>query len=238
MTSLIAPTLGTSTTAWQYYCLHLTSSYVLKEYFLAFNYQECIAAAETRKSEVGPWAVEMRQQGYHELFTHSFIGMWAAFEAGIEDTVAAFIQNSSGAAASVAAKFKKDRYRIETWPWPTETCAEIAQKLDGKAKEATENGGVDLWARLATLFSWLDVDVSTDASLSIWLAEASLMRNIIVHKYGKIDAGDVSAAPTLSPWVGQVMPLDRDTFSAYYTAISQFSVALMSAISRSRHVPR
>ena len=237
MTSLIAPKLGTSTKAWQYYSLHLMSSYVLKEYFLAFNYRECSSAAETLKTEIGPWAVEMREQGYHELFTHSFVGMWAAFEAGIEDTVAAFIQNCPIAAASVAPKFKKDRFPIEKWPWSTETCAEIAQKLDVKAKDATINGGVDYRARLVTLFSWLNVDITTELSPSIGLAEASLMRNIIVHKYGKIDEGDVIGVPRLKAWQGKVMPVDRDTFSAYYKAITDFSIALMGAISRSRHVP-
>ncbi len=238
MTSLITPKLGTSTKAWQYYSLHLMSSYILKEYFLAFSYQECIAAAETRKTEVGPWAIEMREQGYHELFTHSFVGMWAAFEAGIEDTATAFIQNSYVAAANIAPKFKKDRYPIEKWPWPAETCAEIAQKLDVKAKEATLNGGVDLCARLVTLFSWLDIDIATEPSPSIGLTEASLMRNIIVHKYGKIDEGDVTVVPRLAAWQRKVMPVGRDTFSAYYKAVTDFSIALMGAISRSRHVPK
>jgi hypothetical protein len=235
MTNLTTPELGTSPTAWQHYSLHLMSSYVLKEYFLAFNYQECIAAAETRATEVGPWALDMRKQGYHELFTHSFIGMWAAFEAGIEDTVAAFIRNSRVAAVSVASKFKTPPFPIENWPWPVEACDEIAQKLDGKAQKATFNGGNDLCARLVTLFSWLDIDVVTESSLPTRLAEANLMRNIIMHRYGKIDQGDVAVVPRLVAWQGQVMPIDRGTFTAYYQAIIDFLIALMKAISQSSH---
>jgi hypothetical protein len=237
MTSLSPPKLGTDPIrGWAYYSVHLTGSYVLKEYFLAFNYCECLAAAETRKSEVGPWAVTMRCEGYHELFTHSFIGMWAAFEAGIEDTTAAFIKNSIQAATTASSRFRVNRYRISEWPWSDDICSEIAQKLDQKAKEATKDGGFDLYERYRTMFSWLEINMDENPELSLSLAEASLMRNIIVHRYGRIDEGDVKLLPKLAKWQGGVMPIDRATFSQYYNAIKDVILALMSSISKSPHV--
>lgn len=237
MTSLTPPKLGTDpTTGWAYYSLHLTGSYVLKEFFLAFNYVNCIAAAEPQNTEVGSWAIRMRNEGYHELFTHSFVGMWAAFEAGIEDTAAAFIKNSRDVATLAASRFPPDRYPIVKWPLTDDICTEIAQKLKQKAKQSTLNGGFDLYARYRTLFAWLEIDLGDEPDTALALAEANLVRNIIVHRYGKISEGDVKLIPTLAAWQGRVMPIDRAAFSKYYNAITKVILVLMEGISKSRHV--
>ncbi|ARO86649.1 hypothetical protein EBAPG3_002010 [Nitrosospira lacus] len=218
-----------------YYSIHLAGSYVLKEFFLASNYRECIAASERKITEVGKWAVEMRSQGYHELHTHAFVGMWAAFEAGIEDTVASVIQNDRAAATAAVSKFKKDRYSIHAWPWTRSVCIEIAQKLDQKSKDAVINGGIDLFGRIRNTFSWVDVSVEDDLIVSSGLAEASRMRNIIVHRYGQIEGDDAIAVPALTPWIGKVMPIDPAKFDSYYKAIAGCLVALMTAMSKSRY---
>lgn len=239
MTSLTPPRLGTDpATGWAYYSLHLTGSYVLKEFFLAFNYVNCIAAAEPQNTEVESWAVSMRDGGYHELFTLSFVGMWAAFEAGIEDTAATFIKNSQVVATLAASRFPPNRYPIVKWPFTADLCLEIAQKLEQKAKQSTLDGGFDLYARYRTLFAWLEIDLAVVPDIDFALAEANLVRNIVVHRYGKISEGDVKLLPTLAIWQGHVMPIDRAAFSKYYNAISKVISALMTGISKSRHVGR
>ena len=236
MTSLVSPNLGTDRDrGWMYYSIHLAASYVLKEFFLASNYRDCLRAAETPVNEIGRWAIEMRDQHYHELHTHAFVGMWSAFEVGIEDTVASIVRHDRQAAAVVVGRFKKDRYPIDAWPWTASICTEIAQKLEQKSKEATPNGGVDLFARVRTIFSWLDVVVDDDPIISDGLAEANRMRNIILHRYGQVSAEDAAAIPSLLPWIGKVMPIDHERFAAYNKAISACLVALMIAVSKSRH---
>jgi len=236
MTSLVKPKLGTDPNrGWQYYAIHLANSYVVKEFFLTANYQSCIVASEKLETEVGRWALEMRSQDYHELYTHAFIGMWAAFEAGVEDTVASVIERDNQAARAAVSRFKKDRYPIDMWPWSRTLCAEISQKLDQKARDATPNGGTDLFSRIRTTCSWVDVPVDEDSNLSIALAEASMVRNIIVHRYGQIDEGDAIAIPSLSPWVGNVMPIGQEKFIDYYRAITGTLMALMRGMAKSRH---
>ncbi len=236
MTSIVPPKLGTDPIkGWQYYAIHLASSYVLKEFFLISNYRRCLEAAESRKDEVGKWAQEMRGQDYHELYTHAFIGMWAAFEAGVEDAVAAVVRNDRPAAVSVIQKFKKGLYSEESWPWDFHVCTEIAQKLDQKSKDISKNGGADLFERVRTTFGWLDVFVDENEEISEGLAEASLMRNIIVHRNGQIDAGDIQAMPHLAPWVGRVMPIDHAKFEYYLRAINGCLISLMKGMASSRH---
>jgi hypothetical protein len=237
MTSLQQPKLGTDPVkGWPYYALHMTASYVLKEFFLAFNYRECLAASESRTTEIGPWSVSMRREGYHELFTHSFVGMWAAFEAGLEDTLAAFLKNSHRAATAAAARFPVQRYPMSKWPWDQSVCTEIAQKLDQKAKTSLSNGGFDIHARYQLMFGWIEIDLPDDVRLSEELAEVNLLRNIIMHRYGRIDEKDAEQLPKLKHWIGSVMPLDQESFTRYNKAISSLLVVLMNAIAKSPHI--
>jgi hypothetical protein len=236
MTSLNAPKLATSKEEWQVYDLHLTGVYVLKEFFLASNYRESIRATENGTSEVGRWAREMRADNYHELFTHSFVGMWAAYEAGVENVIAAFIKNSSSAATSAASIFKPNRYPISTWPWSDEMCSEIAHNLDPRAKDSTPNGGFDLYARYCTLFGWLGVNIDSAFPLALELAEAGLMRNIIMHRYGVISESDSKKVANFEAWRGRVMPLDRETFNRYYLAISGSLSQILFAVHKSAHM--
>lgn len=220
-----------------FYSLHLASSYVLEEYFLASHYKTCLGGTERMPTETGRWAKEMREDSYHRLYTHAFIGMWAAFEAGVEDAAASFIEHSREAAQRTASRFKAGRYVMDDWPWSHTICVEIAKNLDPKAKDATVNGGVDIYARLQTMFGWLDVSLDDNPQLSADLAEASRVRNAILHRYGQIDAADGVAVPTLALWVGKVMPMDEEKFNQYYRSIANCLVALFQAISRSPHKP-
>lgn len=236
MTSLNAPILGTPKHAWQFYDLHLTGAYVLDEYFLTSNYIESIRASEVRRSEVGQWALEMRAEGYHKLFTHSFVGMWAAYEAGVENTVLAIIKNSNSATAGALAYLKKNKHSLPDWPWTDEIRKKVADDLDSCAMNATANGGFDLYAKHCTLFSWLGVHLDKAYALAPDLAEAKLLRNIIMHRYGVISDSDSKRLPWLATWHNQVVPLDRGTFDRYYLAISGTISATVLAVADSELV--
>lgn len=264
MTSLSRPKLGTDPVkGWAFYQVHLASTYVLKEFFLTSNYKASISAAinESKNLErvlaemekvgipvpnreailahsngVKEWALEMQSEKYHDMYTHALVSMWAAFEAGMENSAAAFIQNDRRAATEATDRMKKDRFPMASWPWPRESCLSIVQILDAKAKDATPNGGVDIFNRLKTLLSWLGVDLETEDWIAPDLAEASRLRNVILHRYGEINDKDAVEVPSLAPWVGQVMPITDEKFTAYYNAISRTLVLTVSAIAKSRHV--
>ena len=179
-----------------------------------------MVTAERLDTEVGQWAREMRTQNYHELHSHALVGMWSAFEAGVEDALAAVIEHDrvAGCAAASRVKTKRNPYPLEFWPWTSATCLGIAQKLDRCAMQATTRGGTDLFARIQTAFSWVEVSVDLDHTSSKVLAEASRTRNLTLHRHGKVTESDASDVPSLKPWNGAVMPIDGAKFTAYYLA--------------------
>ncbi len=260
MTSLVKPTLGTDPkSGWRYYSSHLTGSYIIKEFFLVSNYKRCIKSVfnygkDTKRNldfleklkgsvphkkpildsaeELSKWAKEMDDQDYHELYVHSFIGMWSSFEAGIENIIADFVQNDYEVAKELSGKFKAGRYEIDKWPWNRNTCLEIAQKIEPKAKNATEDGGLDLFARIQKMFSWLGIEIDIKDNEKSYLAEANRVRNILLHRYGEVSAKDASDFPSLSNWVGSVMPLNRAKFTNYYNGISATLISIMFGIQK------
>jgi hypothetical protein len=259
MVSLVKPKLGTDpVTGWRFYSLHLASSYILREFFLVSNYQSCINNikdndVKTRKNvelvekikgpfpqkkfilaradELSKWAKEMETQNYHELYVHSFVGMWSAFETGIENIVADFIENDKEIAVSLIEKFKPGRYKEDEWPFQREICLEIAQKIESKAKSSTQNGGLDLYARYQTMFSWMNIEIEVENKHRENLSEANRVRNILLHRYGEITEKDANEFPSLKNWIGSVMPLTKSKFTEYYESVISTLTSIMRAIS-------
>jgi len=262
VTSLIKPDLGTPTQAWQYYSLHLASSFVLREFFLASNYKDCIRQAEGHARQLksnletfqkfgktvpnadvmigvaeglSKWAIEMREHSYHEMHTHAFVGMFAAFEAGIEDTVAAIVMNDRGAAQDSSDRFKAGRYPLADWPWPRSVCIELANRLEKRAADAKDNTAPILFERLKIMFSWLGLEIEADGDIPRHLDEANIVRNVILHRYGEIGEEDARRCPEVAAWLGKVVPLDDHRFTKYYQALSGTLMSIMNAMSKSRH---
>ena len=242
MTILDRSKLGTDPVRdWMYYDLHFASSYVFGEALLVGNYRSCIARAEVVQTVgLGDWARKMKAQDYHELYTHAFVSMWSAFETGMENMVATYLQSDVEAARTALAQMGKKsqaKYPLATWPWKREACLSIAQALEVIAKDKTVNGGIDLFGRLKTMLGWLDVHVEDKPDTAAALAEANRVRNIILHRYGEVAESDATAIPSLRPWAGQVVPMNPDRFWQYQKAISEMIIAMMNAVSKSRHHP-
>ncbi|MFT7411662.1 MAG: hypothetical protein ACI9J4_000001 [Paraglaciecola sp.] len=235
MTSLIKPKLGTdSETGWKFYALHLSSSYIINEFFLVSNYKRCIKnSRSTGSKELSKWAVKMDEQEYHDLYVHSFIGMWSSFESGLVNIVADFIKNDRQVAINLSSKFKTGRFDVEAWPWNSETCLDLAQRIESKAKHDVENGGVDFFSRIQKLFSWLNISINVGEHEKLYLSEANRVRNILLHRYGVISEKDAREFSCLLPWVGSVMPLTKDKFTNYYNGISQTLISIMTGIASS-----
>lgn len=264
MTSLVKPKLGTDpVNGWAFYQTHLAAAYVLKEFFLTSQYKASMAVAMREPTHLqraitemekfgsplphreimlanaratADWAQQMQSENYHDMYTHALVSMWAAFEAGMENSAAAFIEYDRQAAAEASALFKDNRYPIASWPWPRELCLSVAQGLDLKAKNATPNGGINIFNRLQTLFAWLGIKITSDDRIATGLAEACSLRNIILHRYGEISSKDAMDIPSFAPWVGKVIPITEERFTDYYNAISGTLILTITAIAESRHV--
>lgn len=240
-----------------------TGSFLIGEFFNAGYYRDCLKMAEAlapqhravltkiqahnssesldvermiaHLDDVSRWARDEGLEGYHTINTHVFITLWAAWEAGIENIVAEIIKTDKCAAEIASGKFSKGRYPIDTWPWGELLCIEIAQRLDGKAKDKTVNGGRDIAQRMVTLFSWFNLDITLAANQADKYNEASFVRNIIMHRYGYVHPDAITDFPDLAPWVGEVLPITPIRLKSYYEAINSMYLSIVKAVFSSRY---
>lgn len=176
------------------------------------------------------WAAEMKAEDYHRTNVLAFLSFWAAHEAGSENIIMAILSTIQSAAASAADKFALSKYNIANWPWPEEQCLEIAQKLDQKAKDKTPDGGWDSAARLTTLYGWLGVTLTVPSPASEKFNEASMVRNVLLHRYGRLGPRDVVRAPHLAEYQNKAIQLTRARLGEYYQAVVDVHVAVMNGV--------
>lgn len=259
MTIFKTPTLGTDpVSGWQYYALHMSGYYIISEflnvgrYVTSLNRLEgngfaTIKAIKSTKTtntklliatekELVRWAKDQREEGYHELYSHSFISMWSAFESGIENILSSFIENDKKLAEKIS-QISKLKLDINTWPWPRDECLRIADRLSKKIGNEQQ----DYKYKLVALFSYIEIEVEPNSETHIKecvLSEANEVRNIILHSYGKVRLRDADKIPSLEPWIDKTIVMNQDKFNDYYNSMSQFICAIMTGISSSRYTTK
>ena len=176
------------------------------------------------------WAAEMKAEDYHRTNVLAFLSFWAAQEAGNENIVAAILNTIKPAALSATDKFRLGKYNLANWPWQEDQCLEIAQKLDLKAKEKTPDGGWDSAARLATLYEWLGVTVKIPVLASEKFNEAAMVRNVLLHRYGRLGLRDITRVPHLAEFKDKAIQLTRARLDEYYRAVVDVHIAVMNGI--------
>ncbi|MBB3121135.1 hypothetical protein [Pseudoduganella violacea] len=258
MVQLQRPKIATPESAKILYCIHETGSLLIGDRFLPGYIADCIQMTEglghlhklliaqegakwntdqeilarliAQADDTIRWAKEIRSESYHQIHTLTFLSEWSAQEAGTENVIAAILETIKDAANVAASKFSVGRYDMKDWPWVNEKCLEIAQKLDQKAKEKTADGGWDISARLAVLFGWLGVTLKVEPEVAAKYNEASMVRNVIVHRYGRLGTNDVKRAPHLSEWIGKTVPMTKDRLAEYHQAIVDVHLAVMNGV--------
>lgn len=246
MAILNKPTLGTSAKAWQYHACHMTGSLLLKEFFDAGYYRAAIDAWEhgtgaylssnvARKS-ASTQAIEtisdhnnraksFKNDEYHELNSHCFINMWSAFEAGLDNIVADYIQNDETLRLKVNNLVKNSRISEDI---DYDDCLQLAARLQLKLKEK------NFTSRLVKLFEFIELPL--DITENPQLDEAHAMRNIIMHRYGEVRKQDADKFPALSKWIGKVMPINSSTLGNYYNSMTLTLLSILRTIPKSRYV--
>lgn len=188
--------------------------------------EEQIRSIVTKSDDTLKWVAGVKDEGFHRTNVLSFLSFWAAQEAGNENVIAAILASVESAAAVAASKFKAGRYSMSNWPWDNEQCLEMAQKLDAKAREATPDGGWDVAARLVTLYAWLGATISIESGAAAKLNEANLVRNVLLHRYGRLGPRDIERVPHLVEYANGAIRLSGNRLSEYYQSV----VAVLKAI--------
>jgi len=236
---------------WRYYDWYKTNGLILKEYFEVSNYISSVkkitrAAPQTillykslnqstaREEELEQWSSRMEDENFQDLYSSGFIKMWSAFEAGLENIIAKYIEHDRALAETLMV-FTKVRLDMSLWPWRMDERLRIAAKLERRSAE----GPPEIHLRLARLFSYVDIVLGPcfdsrkpDADRAGDLGEANRIRNIILHRYGIPDETDISLFPNLEPWLNQNIPISLEMFNRYYMAIIIFLRSVRDGIER------
>ena len=191
---------------------------------------ELIKKLVARAEDNMRWVSEMQAEDYHRVNVLAFLSLWSAYESGTENIIAAALGTINSAATSAADRFSRGTYDMAAWPWSDEICLEIAQKLDQKAKQKTPDGGWDVAARLATLFGWLGANLAIPPSTAIKLNEASMVRNVLLHRYGRLAPRDIERAPHLAENENHAVQITRKRLGEYSQAVNETHIAVMRGV--------
>lgn len=258
MPELNDPALGTSPEHKVSYAIHQTGSRLVGDLFLASYLADSLRmvdrlapvhklmlTAEGRRqgfsdekiqsiigesSGVLGWIESIKNEGFHRTNVLSFLSFWAAYEAGNENVIAAILSSVESAAAVAVSKFKAGRYSMNNWPWDNEQCLEIAQKLDVKAKDVTPDGGWDVGGRIVTLYAWLGATIAIEKSAASTFNEASLVRNVLLHRYGRLGPRDVERVPHLVEFDNGAIRLSGARLDGYYQSVVSVLNAVMGGV--------
>lgn len=218
-------------------CLHIVDGLgPVHKLMLASEGQKRGAAPERIKAVLAQaednlrWAAEMKAEDYHRTNVLAFLSFWAAHEAGSENIITAILSSIRQAAASAADKFALGKYNMENWPWSEEQCLEIAQKLDQKAKDKTPDGGWDCAARFKTLYGWLGVTLALPSPASAKFNEASMVRNVLLHRYGRLGPRDIARVPHLAEYQNKAVQLTQARLGEYYQAVVDVHVTVIKGV--------
>lgn len=258
MPELKDPQLGTTSEHRILHALQQTGSRLVGDRFLANYLAECLsivnglgpvhklllgsegqklgASPEVIKSKLAQaddnlrWVTEMMGEDFHRMNVLTLLSAWAAHEAGTENVIAAILSTVHSAAASAAKKFASGKYDLKRWPWPDELCLELAQKLDQKAKDKTKDGGWDVAARLTTLYGWLGVTVTPTTLTSSKFNETALVRNVLLHRYGRLGPRDFERVPSFKDFPNETVHLTQARLTEYCQAIIDVHLAIANGV--------
>lgn len=177
------------------------------------------------------WALSNRENRYENIYSALFVSLWASFEAGIENILAAILECHQETDGLVINKLRTGQTYVDSRPWSSETCLQIVQKLEGNARNSLgKNSGHDLCLRFRTLLSWFDIKIDMTDEVANKLNEAAMVRNQIMHRAGRIEERNAVLFPAFEPYVGQIFPLSRAQFEEYANSIRDYSIALAHGI--------
>ncbi|WP_457356236.1 hypothetical protein [Roseateles sp. P5_D6] len=171
------------------------------------------------------WVADAKAEGYHRTNVLAFLSLWAAHEAGHENVMAAILETVRSSALAASAKFKRGRFDVDDWPWSEDRCLDLAQRLDQKAKEVIPDGGWDAAGRLATAYGWLGCILRVPPDAAETFNEASMVRNVLLHRYGRLSGRDIQRAPHLATHANGAIQLSEERLKLYYRAV----VAVLNA---------
>lgn len=157
------------------------------------------------------------------LHAHSLIGMWAAFEASVEDMLVGFLINDPNVLENDV--FRKIRIRLGEFELleKEERMRFLLSEFE-RNQSAGRKQGVDRFEMLLEPFG---LSGAIDAEIKKNIREMHHIRNVLVHRAGKADRRIVEGCPWLGLSLGQNVTVSPEAMSRYEHSLVRYMTELI-----------
>lgn len=167
-----------------------------------------------------------KDQGFPLLHAHTLVGVWAALESGIEDTLVGILCNEPAVLRTPALA----KIQIPLSRYQELDDEERMRFLLSKLQQDQASGsiqGVNLFENLLSVFN-LSGPVNSSTSEAMW--KMSNLRNIVVHRDSRADRRFVENCPAMNLKIGDRVIIDHDTFASTTSEAMNYVMVLVGRL--------
>lgn len=211
---------------------HGTLLQLVRQKFIEAGAKDGLPAIDKLLSEapgLSKDAVELRQNDYSVVNSHSLIGIWGAVEVAVEDTVV-LILTKEASALDVAANAGVKTAAFEPAPVSEEDARRIYSRLEKQPR-----GNLKVGEFYVQLLDHFEVKFNCSRHTLAKLEEINNVRNCILHRGGIID-DRAAQIGTLRPYLGKQLPITQARYLEYYDAIGDFLGEMLRGVIASRYI--
>lgn len=176
-----------------------------------------------KAQEIAKLAESENERGYPLLHAHTLVGLWAAFEAAIEDLLVGFLVNDP----TILQNDEFSRVKIRLGEFEL---LEKEERMLFVLSEFERNHGVGRKHgadRFETLFEPFGLSGVLESQIKRDIREMHHMRNVLVHRGGKADRRIVEGCQWLGLSLGQEIKVTPEAMNRYGASLMKYVIEIM-----------
>lgn len=164
--------------------------------------------------------------GFPILFANALVALWSLLEETIRATVAAWLKNDPTVwQVDVIAKLRVRLGEYERLS-KEERYYYVAELMESETSAGLRNGV----ARFEAMLKPLSLDGPVPDELRKDMFELGQVRNVIVHRGGRIDRQLTNSCPWLNFEVGNELSIKKEQFDQYLKAVQNYVLLIVCRI--------
>lgn len=170
------------------------------------------------------WAKDTRDAGFTSLNRHLFVAGWSALEAALEETAVLLLMNDRTSFQGLTELGVK----------PPPGCNFPPDEFDARRmfRSSWSIGPKErvFSARLTRTFAALGLPLELSVNLSGQLDEVNTVRNLVLHRQGRVDPLAAARSPALVPLLGSTVEITTERWRTYNEAMNQLNAHLHRSV--------
>ncbi len=173
--------------------------------------------------EIARLAEAEKERGYPLLHAHSLVGLWATFEATVEDLLVVFLMNDPNI-------LQQDEFAKIRIPLRDFELLEKEERIRFLLAEFERNQslsrkhGAD---RFEVLLEPFGLSGALEAGIKKDIREMHHIRNVLVHRGGKADRRIIEGCPWLGFSLGQGITVTPEAMSRYEQSLMKYAIEII-----------